>query len=131
VAQRIVRVDLDEASLGFGDDLLRHDDDIMVGEWPVRFPRARLDDEVTDLVARNDFADAGHAPRLQPRHDTASMQVRASAVVISGVDMIVLVTIQRMPSDSTAVASAASCSSMTSTEAIGAYSRATPTTLGS
>jgi hypothetical protein len=55
MTERVVRVDVHEASLGLADDLLRHDDDITVGERTIRCAATCLGDEFSELVAGHDF----------------------------------------------------------------------------
>ena len=130
VRQGIVGVDLDHAVLGLRHDLLGHDEDVAIGQGTVGCFAARVDDDVTELVARFDLADAGDAPRGEsnlrlvghhrPFSRTAASVTRARSPATPGVDMIVSVTMQRTPSASTAAARWASLVSITSVPQTGA-----------
>ena len=62
VGERVVGVDRHQPALGLRDDLLGHDEHVAVEQRAVRRPGAGGGDELAELVARADLADALDAP---------------------------------------------------------------------
>ena len=122
VAERIRGVNGHELAFGLAHDFLCYHQYVTIEQRAIWLVATRGNDDVAELVVGCDFADAGHAPGSKThRHGvTAPITVVASARATVSVFMIVLVTIQRMPSCSIALHKCASTSSITKTPQISA-----------
>src|SRR5262249_50083943 len=112
VRERVVGIDLDEATLRLGHDLLCHHDNVTVTQVV-----GSSDDYLAKHVARPDLADAVDRNELDGHRSMTSL---ARAAASAGPCMIVGATTQRTPSASTLPACSASASSITSVETNGA-----------
>ena len=122
VAERIRGVNGHQLAFGLAHDFLCYHQHVTIEQRAIWLVATRSNDDVTELIVWLDFADAGYTPSGETHcHGaTAPITVVASVRATVSVFMIVLVTIQRMPSCSMALHKCASTSSITKTPQISA-----------
>jgi hypothetical protein len=58
VTNGVIWIDCDETSLGLGDNLLSYNEHIAIEQWAIWFGATSVDNDVSKLIARNDFTDS-------------------------------------------------------------------------